>query len=257
MIFGHLSKLFHKKTTGLLAPGIIPADSRLWPKEWVTVEYKTYPRMDRVALSAPTPFSNTYENMLRTRASLRDFDPAKSLTHKEVSTLLYWTVGEANFSNALDNDRNRRSAQKRFYPSGGGRYPVETYISIRNSREIASGVYHYNIKEHSLERLLGPEGDLLVKNALTYPWSKDAPFVLMFTAVWNRNFMKYRDFGYRIVLLETGHVAQNAVISATGLGLGCCTLAGFRTEEMAKILDIDMMIEAPTYVIAMGHPKMG
>ena len=45
---------------------------------------------------------------------------------------------------------------KRTSPSGGGLHPVEAYPLIRNVEGIKPGLYHYDARDHALERIARP-----------------------------------------------------------------------------------------------------
>lgn len=67
-----------------------------------------------------------------------------------------------------------------------------------------------------------------------------------------RTRIKYGDRGYRLTLIEAGHLSQNILLLATELGLGSCPLAGFIDSEVNKLLDISLQKEVALYMIAIG-----
>jgi SagB-type dehydrogenase family enzyme len=69
-----------------------------------------------------------------------------------------------------------------------------------------------------------------------------------------RTSRKYGDRGYRYLLLEAGHVAQNVVLTANALGLATCCGGGFLDDELAGLLLADIEHEVPVYAIAVGTP---
>ena len=87
---------------------------------------------------------------------------------------------------------------------------------------------------------------------LGYPWAKDAAVVFIITAVWNRNFIKYGDFGYNMVLIETGHMIQNLLLVSESLDIRYCPLAGFSNKDINTILDIYGDDESSLYITAIG-----
>jgi SagB-type dehydrogenase family enzyme len=78
--------------------------------------------------------------------------------------------------------------------------------------------------------------------------------VVVITAVPGRSLWKYGDRGYRYLLLEAGHAAQNLNLAAVEAGLGCCNLGGFFDEELAGLLLVDTEEEMPLYAVAVGVP---
>jgi SagB-type dehydrogenase family enzyme len=72
-----------------------------------------------------------------------------------------------------------------------------------------------------------------------------------------RSLWKYTDRGYRYVLFEAGHVAQNVNLVAESLGLGSLNLGGFFDDRIAALLGIDTNEEVPVYGTGLGIPAHG
>ena len=246
-MLGIFSRLFHKETNFKFPIGTTPLDPQYWPKEWTEIYHKEYPRFRKIEL--PKNFLNLgdFENTLNSRHSTREYDLRKYLTPKELSTLLHYSSG-VKPSAATDPNLIRR-----YYPSGGARYPLEVYLGIQRVDGIEPGIYHYNVKEHFLEALATePEYLESLKEGLYYPWSRDAAVIFLITAVWDRNMMKYQDRGYRIVLMEAGHMAQNLALTAAALGIGCCNSVGFHNQRIEEALDIEREDENSLYMALLG-----
>jgi SagB-type dehydrogenase family enzyme len=64
---------------------------------------------------------------------------------------------------------------------------------------------------------------------------------------------KYGDRGYRYILIEAGHVGQNAMLSCENLELASLALGGFLDAPLADLLGIDAGDELPIYAIAVGR----
>jgi SagB-type dehydrogenase family enzyme len=90
---------------------------------------------------------------------------------------------------------------------------------------------------------------------LDQAWAAEASVVLVLSAVCARSTAKYGDRGYRYLLLEAGHVAQNVVLAATGLGLGVVNLGGFLDDELSGLLKLDPESETVLYGAAVGQPS--
>jgi len=244
---GEFSKLFHKQTDFDFPIGSLPSNPQYWPKEWKEIQYKNYPRMPKIKL--PKKFLNlgSFERALKNRYSTRNFNPNKELTLNQLSTLLYFSAGVKPFKTKNEN------LIRRFYPSGGARYPLEVYLGIKKVKGVEQGIYHYNVKEHLLENIGGKEWLDELLPALYYPWSREAAVIYIITAVWDRNFIKYKDRGYRIVLMEAGHLAQNLALTASALNIGCCNLVGFHNKKFNEILDIENSSESTLYIAVLGE----
>lgn len=248
---GSLAKHFHIKVSRLLNSLKIPADISLWPQAWKTVFFKEYPRARRITLPRPLPLLISLEKILQKRVSSRSFKRNKSITVEELSTVLYFAAGIKSLSGEDRNEEEQSS--KRFYPSGGARYPLELYCAVRNVQGIEAGIYHYFVTDSALERIGGEYELNAFDQALTYPWSREAAVAILATAVWNRNTIKYADFGYKIIMLEAGHLVQNILLVSTGLGLKSCPLGGFLIDPISQILNINPFDEAPVHLSVIGH----
>jgi SagB-type dehydrogenase family enzyme len=242
-----LSRQFHKQTNHDFAIGSSPLDSKNWPKEWKEIYYKEYPRFEKVRLLENNLILGDFKIALTNRCSQREFDPKKELTLEELSSLLFYSVG---IKPSIDADPN---AARRFYPSGGARYPLEVYLGIQRVKGVTPGIYHYNIKNHILEALtVDPKYLDSLKEGLYSPWAQEAAVFYIITAVWNRTFIKYGDLGYRLILFEAGHLTQNLSLLAASLDIGCCNLAGFHNIRLDELLDIINEDEDSLYMTVLG-----
>ncbi len=236
------SGIFHRSAKDISGGGevFIPKDDREWPEEWKHVAYKTYPRLPKIKLPEAAPHGDIAE-LIATRRSSRKLsgDP---LSLSACSALLKYAAGET------DEDGLHRAQ-----PSGGTRYPIELYPLVFRGGEIPSGVYHYNVKDHALDVLAErsfSQSD--IASLTSYEWVQNASALLVMTAVFGRNQIKYGDRGYRYVLFEAGHIGQNAYLVSRALGLKCCSLTGFKDRLLEGILDIDGITESALYAIAIG-----
>jgi len=83
-------------------------------------------------------------------------------------------------------------------------------------------------------------------------WTKNAAGFIVISCVFKRTIGKYQDRGYRYVLLEAGHAAQNIYLVSAGLKLSCCAIGGFTDNLLDESLDIDGVDESVLYILAIG-----
>ncbi len=141
-------------------------------------------------------------------------------------------------------------------PSAGALYPIETYVGVNNVEDVDKGIYHYNIKDHSLEEIkTGNFGDAIAHAALDQTICAIAPVVFIWTAMFNRSKWKYAQRAYRYVYLDAGHIAQNLALAATSITCGSCQVGAFFDDEINSILDLDGEEESVIYLTVAGHPK--
>lgn len=242
------SEKFHDETSLSKKGKTTPLSS--WPEAWKTIYTKGYPRLKSIKLTKKfsSKMKSSFDKVLYKRKSTREFKD-KRLATKELSTLLYFSGGVKSM---INNDWN---TSRRFYPSGGARFPLEIYVALYNNTELKKGIYHYNIKHHSLEIL--KRGDYLteLQKGLDPPWLKDANMAILITSVFGRNQVKYGDRGYRLILAESGHLAQNIYLTAATLDMGCCALGGYIDFAINDLLDIDGINESVIYALVIGYPK--
>jgi len=238
------SKLFHQnsKNHGAGRTRNVSSNSDEWPVEWKTTYYKTYPRMDTLPLIDTPPAVDLFDT-IRARSSRRDFSRAP-IRVENLSHILKYSCGIVRTEPAV----------KRAQPSGGARFPLEVYpLVFAGSPEVPAGLYHYNLKKHSLDVLWKrPFLDAEIGELFTYPWMQKASAVIVITAVFERNQMKYGERGYRYALMEAGHIGQNMYLTSEALGVQCCALGGTQDTNLEKLLDIDGTTESVVYALALG-----
>jgi len=198
--------------------------------------------MKRIHLSQELDYDGlTVEKAIANRRSQRDFT-GETMSLAELSHLLYYSSG------VTDKRHGLRAA-----PSAGATYPIEVYIIANNIEDLAKGTYHYIISSHELELLR--EGDFrneMAKAALQERMFKQANVIVVLSAVSQRTQQRYRERAQRYICFEAGHIAQNAYLAATSLGLGACAIGAFYDDEFNRLLGLDGRNESVLYVIAVG-----
>jgi SagB-type dehydrogenase family enzyme len=208
------------------------------------------PSLPLIPLSRPALPARRFDEVVAGRFSCRRFSDGP-VPLEQLSTLLWSAYGVTGRSHFGPLELLERPV-----PSGGGLYPLELYAIVRNVPALDPGVYHYVPLYHGLERL---RDVTLPKRLVTYlfmgqHYAADAAVVAVLTAVVSRSLWKYADRGYRYILLEAGHVAQNLNLTAAALELGSCNLGGFFDDELAGLLRVDVEGELPLYGVALGVP---
>lgn len=211
---------------------------------------KEYPDAPLLRLPAPPAGESTLDQAIAARVSCRRFS-GESLGAGHLSGLLAaaYGVGQRGLlgqSEFLD----------RPVPSGGALYPLELYLLAGRVDGITPGIHHYAPLHHGLEQLtdVALPPPVVAELFLGQPYVGDASVVVVMTAVLRRSLEKYGDRGYRYVLFEAGHVAQNLNLAAAAAGLGSCNLGGFFDQDLAGVLGLDSEEEIPLYAVAVGPP---
>lgn len=217
------------------------------PESWVKIHFKAYPRLDKIKLiKVFPPMKTDLENVLKNRRSTRTFS-GEPISLNDLSYLLFYSSGIVY--SGLGSDESKRS-----YPSAGARYPLEIYpLIVNESAGIKAGLYHYNVKENSLETLLLKDlKHWLVKSTGNFKPVIKASVVFIITGVLDRTRVKYGDRGYRYVLIEAGHMSQNLLLLATGLGMANLAVGGYLDSKVTELLNLELVKEIPLYMIVVG-----
>lgn len=194
-------------------------------------------------LKLPQPrFSSnvSVEEAILKRRSVREYKD-ESLTIQEISQILWSAQG------ITDKRMGFRTA-----PSAGALYPLEVYIVVGKVKDLAPGVYKYRPQNHDI--VLVSSGDKridLYRVSLMQDCIKNAPIVVVISAVFERTTRKYGERGIRYVYMEAGHSAQNIYLQCESLGLGTVVVGAFDDEGVKRVLNLERG-ESPLYLIPIG-----
>ena len=164
--------------------------------------------------------SVSVEKALSERRSVRSYKD-QPLTIPEVSQLLWAAQG------ITEPKRGLRTA-----PSARAQYLIQVYIISEKITGLPMGMYKYQPTGHKLIRiadgdikanLMGAVAQASIKNAL-------AAIVICGLSEKSRN--------PSWMYLEAGHAAQNVYLQVVSLNVGTVTMAGFKPEEVKKVLKL-------------------
>lgn len=194
-----------------------------------------------IKLPEPNYKSNvSIEEAFLKRRSIRSYKD-EPLTLFEISQLLWSAQG------ITDKRMGFRTA-----PSAGALYPLEIYVVVGKVKDLEPGVYRYRPETHDIILVLkGDKRKELYNASLQQDWVKNAPIVIVISAVFERTTSKYGERGIRYVYMEAGHCAQNIYLQCVSLNLGTVTVGAFYDEEVKKILDLQKK-ETPLYLMPVG-----
>jgi SagB-type dehydrogenase family enzyme len=247
-----ISELFHENTRQRrsdrhFVERIIAANLSPLLREVLHSAQKRYPSAPRVQLPlVGDGIEAAFDSVVLARRSERSMS-GEALTLGEVSRLLRLT-------NGVTTDRASGGPPFRAAPSGGALFPAELYLVSLEVNGLATGLYHYLPGDHELEEVSpGRHAADLVAITST-PEIAQAAVVLVITGIPARTHLKYGDRGYRFLLLEAGHIAQNALLTTCSTGLSAFTVGGFIDDELDDLLGIDGVDEISLYLVVIGRP---
>jgi SagB-type dehydrogenase family enzyme len=145
------------------------------------------------------------------------------------------------------------SMLRRTVPSAGGLFPLELFVFLERVEGLSDGLYHYDVRGHTMEFVRGVLTADLAPFLYPYPFIRDANLVFTVAAVFGRNQKKYGPRGYRYTLLEAGHLAQNICLRAIELGLATLCLGGFEDSRLNRVLGLEPTREGVVYAVAVGY----
>ena len=198
--------------------------------------------------SPKTEGTVSVEKALANRRSHRKYQD-KELSAEQLSQILWAAYGVTEPLNHPALRGGFRTA-----PSAGAAYPFEIYVVIGNVAGIEAGVYKYISQEHKILRTI--DRDLraeLCAATMGQNMVKDAPFTVVYTAIFSRMTNRYGERGReRYVCIDLGHSAQNIYLQAEALSLGTCAIGAFIDSKVSEVLQLPAE-EEPLYLMPVGY----
>ncbi len=143
---------------------------------------------------------------------------------------------------------------RRAVPSAGGLYPLDVYVAAERVDGIEDGVYRYVPVAHELEPISAAAPLAVLRAQLLQPeLTRNANALIFLTVEFARTLSKYGPRGYRYILLECGHVAENICLASAERGLETLCMGGFSDDGVNAALGLDGAQNAVIYAVAVGR----
>jgi SagB-type dehydrogenase family enzyme len=211
-----------------------------------SLAYEQYPEIELPTTLAPLRL--TLAEAITTRVTARALESC-ALSLEELATLLHYAYGVTRTNIGTVFPRPFRTV-----PSGGALYPLELFVHSAHVRDLEPGLYHYSPTRNNLCLLhYGSLAHRICEAVVQSELLVNASLVLFITAMFERSVFKYGNRGYRFVLLEAGHVAQNVNLVANALGLGCVNVGGYFDREVDELLGLDGVTHSTIYLAGVGR----
>lgn len=229
---------------------------KFWPTDATIVAgmnmlRRVKPYLDFPKIALPTelpPSTRAFDEVLKQRHGAREF-ARESIALVQLAKVLQMSYGVNR-----DNTGTNYPRPFRVIPSGGALYPLEIYIHATRVDGLPPGLYHYDPEEHSLDVLrAGDESEVIAASMVQSDLGRDASAILFITAVFPRSTFKYGDRGYRFILLEAGHLAQNANLTGQEMGLATLNVGGYADRAIDRYLGFDGVNESTIYMFLLGR----
>jgi SagB-type dehydrogenase family enzyme len=201
----------------------------------------------------PPSFDREVFSVMLERRSYRGFDPnpEKAVTLEQLRDCLFFGLGITGFIETPMAELGQLPMKTT--PSAGARNPYEAYVYARNVKGLRRGIYHYSALDNTLGLIrdydLPTVGDILA----VQPWFDNAGALLLLVANFERTMWKYpHPTGFRVVLLEAGHIAQNVLLAATANGLASAPTSAVSDSLAQNLIGLDPITQSVIYTIAIG-----
>lgn len=175
------------------------------------------------------------DGALDRRRSIRSFTD-ESLDEEAIAHLLWAAQGVT------------ASWGGRTAPSAGALYPIEISVAT------GEGLRRYVPDEGRTVLLTSEDRRPRIADATGgQDAALHAPALFVISGIVARTAEKYGERAERYVQMEAGHVCQNMLLEATGLGLAAVPVGAFSDDDLRIALGVGDE-ELPLYVVPVGHP---
>lgn len=183
-----------------------------------------YPVKSYISLKSDLELqTRNLSQIFEARKSSRDFSD-KAVSQESFFYILRYAVGgqAKEFPN---------------YPISGGIECFTILVLITNVENINSGIYIYERRTERLNLLSNDFSKLdYFKITLSKDLTQNSAFSIHILAHTEAKCLKYQDRGYRFLLLEAGHLAQNFYLIANSIGIGVVSSGGYLDYGLQEFL---------------------
>lgn len=158
---------------------------------------------------------------------------------QDLRTLSSWL----HLANGITGER--RAGTVKYYlrscPSSSALFPFELYVAAFGIEGLEPGLYHYGVQENAL-RLLREGRVTLAKIKKGRPdleFLKTVPAALLVSTIFCRCAWRYRQRAYRYALVDAGHLVQNVITAANGLGIQTTTRLRLNDRTTRELIGVE------------------
>ena len=242
------------------------ADPQEWEKERAAV-YQLYaeqgslppPSIIKSPESLAPAISLPVSDNVRPEPYFKSIFERKTTRSFSSAPLPLETFGNVLFYSFLQSRSLRRAAQDKLdrdlsaYSMShlGG---FEVLLFVNHVEGIASGMYSYDICEHSIRFLSADTPDDIVR-AITIgmPFTRDCSFSMFLIGDFYRTMWRYRTpRKYRVMIMDAARQAQQVIMMAQGYGLGSFMTPAMVDSLAEKYLGTEPLNMEGVYYLAVG-----
>lgn len=252
-----LSRTFHENSKIRSAFRTLPAVDvdRLTPdtRRALGRPYRDY---GRTRIEQPWPLGGTrpllpLDTAVRGRRSATPMSRAP-LQLADLARVLELSVGVTGTARTPDGVE----LPLRATPSAGGLCSYDLFVLARHVEGLAPGVHYVHPGRRVLQLI---DGDCSFADMAAHTGYAgrvaEAAAVVVFVAAFGRGRWKYGERGYRMALVECGHVAQSVVTAAAALDLVAHPLAGFVDDYFDRLVGANGTDDAVVHLTLLGEAR--
>ncbi|WP_053703411.1 thiopeptide-type bacteriocin biosynthesis protein [Streptomyces sp. WM6368] len=180
-----------------------------------------------------------------------------------LGALLWHSLADSGRSEQHLADGTTRTLTHRPYPSAGALHTARVRLLVLDVDGLAAGTYDCVPERRTLRRIgpVAPQADITALSTYLSRSSADpdwigiaqAPVLLALYADLGLLRRRYGLRALRLALLETGHLAQTLLLTATALGLGGTPLGGFHDDLAHELLGLHDPDQPLQYLLPLGR----
>jgi SagB-type dehydrogenase family enzyme len=250
--FAPAATMFHFSTQNLAFMSLEESRAAQIEKSQLGDPPQLYAKSDSPSCRAIALLPDASNPLLGLMAKRRTIRQTKSspIHRQALSDCLFAGLGITGFAQG-----SAELLPMKMTPSGGARNPYEAYVFVQDVDGLDSGVYHYIAVSGELERVGNAKGISHSELLGGQDWAEDKPVTIVLVAWLERTMWKYSDDnGYKVVLIEAGHIAQNIALAATAHQLTACPTAALAHDLIKAKLQLTKLTHTPIYAICLGKP---
>lgn len=179
------------------------------------------------------------------RKSVRDFDTESKISFRQFSAL---------FSSLRQYDNG-----KYLYPSGGGLYPIDIYIFVKENRveNLRQGLYLFIPYENTLAVADVPEGNFKESHYFSNrEIHENSAFSVYLVYNAEYSMPKYDGLGYYLGITDGGIISQTLTLKAFSEGIGSCIIGEMNFDEISGYFHLSPL-QKYLHCIEFGIEKKG
>lgn len=141
-------------------------------------------------------------------------------------------------------------------PTAGGLCSGDLFVLARRVDGLSPGIHYFHPGRNVLQLVSSDYVFEEVAAHTGYPKRvSEAAAIVLHVGAFRRNQWKYWERGYRMALLECGHMAQSVIVAASALQLVAHPIIAFVDDYFNRLVDLNGTDDAVLYLTLLGAGK--